>query len=158
MTDKVIFMSEFDTVSCPDTMRTVLGSCIGIVLIDKKIKKYGMAHIMLPTAPKNSEKIIIGKYADTAIPELFKAMQSPTKNLVAVIAGGANMFKSTIKNTNTIGAQNIKAVETCLANLSIPIIKKDTGGNKGRQLNIITKENKVVVNAIGADLKTLFEF
>ncbi len=97
----------------PDILRTILGSCIGICLYDKKNKIGGLSHIMLPKInDKNSDK---KKYADTAIPLLLEKMLKKgaiIDFITAKIVGGATMFnipnKSSLIN---IGQSNILSVK-----------------------------------------------
>ncbi|MCP5464150.1 MAG: chemotaxis protein CheD [Deltaproteobacteria bacterium] len=154
---KTLYMSQMGTVRPPDSLRTTLGSCIGIVLYDKKTKLFGLAHIMLPDS--NGSNGNLGKYADTAVPELLKQMEVPEyrhSDVIAKIAGGANMFG---KNSNTqsiqIGKQNIEAVRSILADYRIAIVSEDVGGEKGRQLVIDGSNESVLVNQIGDTPKAL---
>ncbi len=124
----------------PQTLRTSgLGSCVGVVLFDDKTKVAGMAHIMLPDSgmskevPKN-----VAKYADTAIPELYKVIKQKgahTFALKAKIAGGAQMFPfSTSNEMMRIGPRNVEAVKEALKQYRIPIVAEDCGGNSGRTI------------------------
>ena len=72
-----------------------LGSCIGLALIDRRVGVAGMAHIVLPEAPNESDPEP-GKFADLAVPELISQMKragAVVRRLDAVLAGGARMFE-----------------------------------------------------------------
>ncbi|OVE82736.1 hypothetical protein BVY03_00230 [bacterium K02(2017)] len=155
---KTIFMSQMAIAKKPENLRTILGSCIGIVLFDKKTGLYGMSHIMLPEAHEKEPKVP-GKYADTALPALINMMQVDLDNahqLVAKIAGGASMFGDVVVTSNlNIGENNIKKVKELLKELKIEIVNEDLGGEKGRQLIIDTETDKIFVNQIGDNKKEL---
>lgn len=71
-----------------------LGSCIGVVVADRRARVAGMAHVMLPGAPAASAAPP-GKFADMAVPALVEAvlaLGAERRRLVATIAGGAQMF------------------------------------------------------------------
>ncbi len=130
------------------TLRTLLGSCIGLVLYDQRNKTGGMAHIVLPRS--NGVSASLGKYADTAIPELIRQMQqlgSKTANISAKIAGGANMFETTTKNS--IGDQNIVAVSELLKQLMIPLLGSHCGGKQGRRMALDLATGDITVEVVG---------
>lgn len=148
--EKVLFMAQLDTVTAPDTLRTTLGSCIGIVIYNERTGLYGVSHIMLPTAPGPGRNV--GKYADTAIPKLLEMLRekgSNSSSLVAKIAGGSNMFSAIESATIPIGNQNIEAVKRILAELKIKIIAEDLGGTTGRKLLVDPSSKKIFISKIG---------
>ncbi|XZE18198.1 chemotaxis protein CheD [Pirellulaceae bacterium SH449] len=113
------------------SLKTLLGSCLGIFLYERKLKIAGLAHVVLPDSAGREEPT--GKYADTAILETIRRMTKlaigEKISLIAKIAGGANMFPNIATNgTNAIGQQNLDAVERWLAELQIPILARHVGG------------------------------
>jgi chemotaxis protein CheD len=127
-------MAEIVVVQAPVLLKTTLGSCVGVVVHDRRRSLGGLAHVMLPR--KLSRDDTAGKYADTAIPALLGCMRqrgSRTEDLTAFLAGGANMFRQCVDGEiATIGAKNVEAVKKILADLHIPITFEDTGGDHGR--------------------------
>jgi len=137
-----IGMADLGIAKSPDRLRTTgLGSCVGVVLYDPTRKVAGMAHVMLPdsTLGKVSANTI-GKYADTALPELIKLMEragATTRNMVAKLAGGAQMFTfKTGNDTMRIGPRNVEACKAFLKKANIRIVAEDTGGNCGRTIEM----------------------
>ena len=53
----------------PAAIRTLLGSCVGVVLYDRVARLGGVAHIVLPDSRGATEHP--GRFADTAIPALI---------------------------------------------------------------------------------------
>lgn len=143
-----IGMGELDVLQGTGTLRTLLGSCIGLVLHDSNSRVGGVAHIVLPIS--NGETQLPGKYADTALPELIRRIEQSggkTKNLAAKLVGGARMFSST--NMNSIGDQNLATVERLLHNAGIPILATHCGGNQGRRLAYDVQSGVVTVEIMG---------
>lgn len=123
----------------PDTLKTVVGSCIALCLWDKTTLTGGMAHIMMPGS--NGCNITNkGKYVDTAVESILNEMLKMTdckqENLVAYIAGGASMFDLSRNNKEEvkIGMKNYLEVKKYLKKFNIKIKSEDTGGILGRRV------------------------
>lgn len=131
--------------------RTILGSCVGICLYDRERKIAGMAHIMLPTQ-KDSESNFM-KYADKAIPHLIASMiklGATQQRLSAKIAGGASMFETSANSFMAeIGRSNIQMVKNILDYNNIPIIAEDTGGKKGRTIDLYVADGRLRIKTFG---------
>jgi chemotaxis protein CheD len=141
-------MGEMSVTAGDGELRTLLGSCIGLALHDRRRKIGGLAHIVLPSARERTDRP--GKFADTAIPALIEQMErlaGGELNLIAKMAGGASMFPSTA--AGNIGAQNSEACETLLGVLRIPIVSKDCGGTQGRRMAFDTATGRVVIEIVG---------
>jgi len=151
-------MSQMEVSSKQGTVLAApsLGSCIGLALYDPVAKVAGMAHIVLP----DSTKILkpnetVGKYADTAVPEILKRMISMGANknkLIIKIAGGAQMFTlQQGSNVLNIGFRNAIAVKAALTKEGLNIKKTETGGNKGRTFKLDVQTGLFSVKIIGQD-------
>jgi chemotaxis protein CheD len=133
-----------------------LGSCIGLALIDRRSGVAGMAHIVLPEAPSDSDPEP-GKFADLAVPELISQMKragAAVGRLDAVVAGGARMFEL---GDMDIGARNAEAVKDGLARSGVTVQAADTGGSRGRTMRLTVGEFTVKVKEAGGVLTTLFD-
>jgi len=131
-------------------LRTLLGSCIGLALYDRRRKVGGLAHVVLPQSRGQNEPP--GKFMDTAIPALLREMEAlggGTLEAKARIAGGANMFATSV--TNTVGQQNIEACERLLREFGLPIVGRDCGGEKGRRMMLDVTTGAVTIEVVGAD-------
>ncbi|MDD3622666.1 MAG: chemotaxis protein CheD [Methanofollis sp.] len=118
-----------------DPMTTIgLGSCIALILHDKRHGVGAMAHVMLPESKGQTDRP--GKYADTALGILLEGLDSfgsRNGSLRAKMVGGANMFGFNDNNLN-IGERNIEAVHLALDHQHIPLIAEDIGGKVGRSV------------------------
>lgn len=139
---------------CQNTgiLRTLLGSCIGVALYERRLKLLGLAHVVMPDS--RGCNTALGKYADTAIPETMRRMQelAGLNRLVlsAKIAGGSNMFAHVSNQTNnSIGDQNMAAVERVLKMLEIPILARHVGGTSGRRMVIEVSTGAVQIHVVG---------
>ena len=131
-------------------LRTLLGSCIGLALYDRRCKVGGLAHIMLPQSREKNDRP--GKFVDTAIPTLIEEMKKLAGDrltLTAKIAGGASMFPT--RAAGNIGLQNIESCERLLDAMKIPIVARHCGGEKGRRMSLDTADGRVVIEIVGQD-------
>lgn len=149
-------MGEIAVARTGGVLRTLLGSCLGLALYDRRLKVAGLGHIVLPASLGRTETP--GKFADTAVPAMIRQMQELVDEerlkLHAKIAGGANMFVSA-DSSNTIGVQNVRAVECLLDELRIPIIGRHCGGEQGRRMMLDTATGIVTIDIVGAETTSL---
>ncbi|UUZ95704.1 chemotaxis protein CheD [Paenibacillus sp. P25] len=133
-------MADLNVAHLTGVLKTTgLGSCVGLTLYDNKAKVAGMAHVMLPSSDIAREgKLNIAKYADTAIPELIRLMETlgaQVRRMEAKMAGGAQMFSfGAQSDTMRIGPRNVESCKELLSRYSIPLKGEDTGGNYGRTI------------------------
>ncbi len=149
-TNSSIRMGEMLVAAAGEELRTLLGSCVGLALYDRRQQVGGLAHIVLPAARGKTDRP--GKFVDTAIPSLIDSMQelaSKELKLIAKLAGGASMFSTTV--AAKIGLQNVESSEQLLEQLGIPIIAKHCGGEQGRRMTFDTTSGKVVIEIVGRD-------
>ncbi len=151
-------MADLKVAQHPSVLTTLgLGSCIGIALYDCKSKTIGMAHIMLPSSQIALAQTNRAKFADTGILDLVSEMKklgSEVRNLVAKIAGGAQMFAFTSNNESMkIGLRNADATKAMLMELGIPLLAEDTGGNCGRTIEFSSENGMMMVKTIGLGVK-----
>ncbi len=146
----MIRMGEMATGMAGDVLQTLLGSCIGIALYDRKRKIGGLAHIVLPKSRRPDDPP--GKCADLAIPSLIAMLESHADGsirLSAKLAGGAKMLSSS--KTADIGEQNQRACEQLLRELRIPIVARDCGGSQGRRMSFDVSTGTVTIRIVGQE-------
>jgi chemotaxis protein CheD len=151
-----VALGQWAVAAAPAKIRTLLGSCVGVVLYDRTAKLGGVAHIVLPSARGALDHP--GKYADTAIPAMITDFNrrlglKANARLSAKLVGGASMFQvePTVRDNSglNIGQRNQEAIEQILAALSIPIIARDVGGTAGRRLTLDTASGIVTIRVPG---------
>jgi chemotaxis protein CheD len=138
----------------PARIRTLLGSCVGVVLYDRVARLGGLAHIVLPASRGVVDHP--GKYADTAIPAMIADFERrlgtrARARLIAKLAGGASMFQVNPDPNSSlnIGQRNQEAIEQILGEWKIPILARDLGGSAGRRLTLDTASGLVAIKVPG---------
>jgi chemotaxis protein CheD len=127
-----------------------LGSCIGLVLIDRRMHVAGLAHVVLPASGSNADVNRL-KFANHAVPELItRVVELGARRplLEAVLVGGASMFAA-IGNGMEIGARNEDAVRDALSANRIRVSAAATGGARGRTVRVDPKAGTVTVREAG---------
>jgi chemotaxis protein CheD len=149
-----VAIGQWAVAAAPARLRTLLGSCVGVVFYDRTIRIGGLAHVVLPSARGPVDHP--GKYADTAIPgviaELERRLGSRTRlRLTAKLAGGASMFQvdTPADSSLNIGRRNQEAIEAILDELRIPVLARDLGGTTGRRLTVDTVSGIVAIKVPG---------
>jgi chemotaxis protein CheD len=147
-------MGDLNVCSISDSIITLgLGSCVGVVLYDKSTGTAGMLHAMLPDSTKIRNNSNRAKFVDTGIDDLIALLQRKgvrTSNLVAKIAGGAQMFNfSSSFEISGIGARNVEAAKEKLKAYGIRIIAEDTGLDYGRTIEFYPDTGRLEVRAVG---------
>ena len=90
-----VAIGQWAVAGAPVKIRTLLGSCVGVILHDRVARLGALAHIVLPDSRGSADHP--GKFADTAIPamiaEIERQLQAKARGrLVAKLVGGASMF------------------------------------------------------------------
>ena len=146
--ERKVGMGEIEVARGAYLLRTLLGSCIGLILYDHRYQIGGLAHVVLPNS--NRQTSTPGKYADTALVELIRQIQElggRERQLSAKVIGGANMF--TTSGPLSIGDQNIAAVDLLLKNAGIPIMARHCGGRAGRRVAFEVDTGRVTIETVG---------
>jgi len=134
-----------------------LGSCIGLVLLDRRAAVAGLAHVVLP-ALVGRDTSTPGKFADTAAEALLAAMErlgARRTRVEAVLVGGASMFGSASAGLE-VGQRNDVAVRAELARLRIPVAAAETGGSEGRTVRVALESGRVTAKPAGGEEQELY--
>jgi chemotaxis protein CheD len=159
MSDTMVRMGELAASKTVGDMLVTLGlgSCIGLVLMDRRMGVAGLAHVVLPDSGGHTE-VNRFKFADHAVPELIKrvtALGARRPMLEAVLVGGASMFAA-IGGSMEVGARNEAAVKAQLAAARIRVHASATGGSRGRTVRVDPKTGIVLVREAGGKDGQLF--
>ena len=138
-----------------------LGSCVGLIMYDRSNHIGGMAHIMLPDSKVSRNEVTqLGKFADTAVPELLAnvlAKGATRTRLVIKMAGGSEMFSFAGKDSPklAVGQRNVEATREHLKLAGLRIESQDVGGNHGRTLEIDLDTLETTIKIVGQAVKPL---
>lgn len=151
-------MADLNAIRAPGILTTLgLGSCVGIALYDGVNKIAGLAHIMLPSSNEIRNNSNKAKFADTGIEMLIEKMVklgANTENIVAKLAGGAQMFSFNSQSSILkIGERNVESSKMKLKELNIKIVSEDTGGNYGRTIEFNSENGDLMIRTIGHGIK-----
>ncbi len=145
---QTVGMAQIAIVTDPGVVRTVLGSCIGLLLYHAARKTGALAHIVM--AQQAGRTGPPGKFADTAVPWMLQELSAKgagRAGLTAKITGGAAMFGGS--GPIQIGAANLDAVVRLLEEQRIPIVAQHVGGSKGRRVTFDSHTGDVIVEIVG---------
>lgn len=151
----VIHIGGVHATGLPSIIKTVLGSCIAVCLIDPVSRVGGMNHFLLP-APGNGceEPWEAARYGIHAMDLLIGAVLKAGAHrgrLRAKIFGGANL--AGIDSSRAVGQQNVDFIEEFAKVEEIVIVNRDLGGHLPRLIRFFTDTGKVQVKRLG--LQTL---
>ncbi|HYF69523.1 MAG TPA: chemotaxis protein CheD [Ohtaekwangia sp.] len=141
--------------SRPVRIATLLGTCVAVCLWDSKTKVGGMNHYLLPLW--NGEGLASPKYGNIAIEKLISEMVfqgAVKKNLVAKIFGGRMQSEAGAAPYH-IGLRNSQIAKQMLADLTIPIVAENVGGELGMTIQFDTSTGIVKLKYIRGGIKAL---
>lgn len=141
MSEKVlnVHIGEVKIAKNGETLKAILGSCVGIGFIWRKKRICGLAHCLLPENPETSFTIS-GRYVDQAVASLFALMKiadEDVNDIEVIFVGGGNMTSpDSTDNSKLIGGQNLHVAERELNKKGMKIVFTEHGGCQGRKVTI----------------------
>ena len=132
-----------------DELRTLLGSCVSIVLWHPQRKIGAMTHIVLPNRKKSPEKSESDeRFADEAWFSLVKKLSSKgifPQDCVCKIFGGAQVFGEELAE---VGKRNLAAVRQLLHQYGVSIVSEHVAGTGYRDLRFNIQTGTVWVRHV----------
>ena len=122
----------------PETIRTVLGSCISITLWHPKRHIGGMCHYMLPQRAGGRVDALDGRYGDEALALLEESallLRTRLQDYQVKIFGGARMYPPRQgEQCEDVPCRNVLAGRALLAAKGITLAAEHVGGTGHRTL------------------------
>jgi len=120
-------------------LRTLLGSCVAVVVWQPRVRWGGMCHYLLSEragvpGPAAEED---GRFATDALAMLEHQMRETglaPSQYQAHIVGGSNCFPEGRVDLGRIGERNAQWAKDWCASLQLPVITQDTGGRFTRRV------------------------
>ena len=128
------------------TVKTILGSCIGVAIHDPVLRLGGLCHYLLPESPDDTAST---RYGDVALPYLlskFKKVGSQRKDLRAWIVGGSLLLDA--HEIFFVGDRNADFAEKFLKELGVRVVQNETRGYRGRKLTFQTHDGSIKIEEI----------
>jgi chemotaxis protein CheD len=120
----------------PATVTTILGSCVSVCLWDAALGIGGINHYLLPTGVATGSNG--ARYGNIAIRLLLEKLTNAgadVGHLKAKVFGGACVLDAMRGKGNAhLGSKNVEVAREYLAEVGIPLITSDVGGDRGRKL------------------------
>jgi chemotaxis protein CheD len=123
----------------PQTLSTILGSCVGVCLFDPERGVGGMNHFLLPSS--QGQPAPSPRYGDVAMQQLLaQVLQAGGRPrfLAARVFGGACVLQAFSASNGHLGERNVATALDFLAEAGIPVVQCTTGGRRGRKLTFHT--------------------
>ena len=149
----VVAVGDMKAGSNDDLLVThALGSCLGLMVYDPKVRVGGLLHAMLPLSKINPEKAQKNPYmfVDTGVPALFRTlyeMGGQKKRMIVKAAGCGNplgkneMFK--------IGERNYTVLKKLLWKNNVMLTSEDVGGTASRTVNFTLSDGVTLLSTGG---------
>jgi chemotaxis receptor (MCP) glutamine deamidase CheD len=135
----------------PAVIKTVLGSCIAVCLLDPRQRIGGMNHFMLPSRldPDGDHlSACYGVYAmDLLVNEMMK-LGAERGRLRAKVFGAAHLLGMR-EGAQSVATQNAAFITSYLETEGIPLASQDLGGDRPRTIYFFTDTGRVLLKRLG---------
>jgi chemotaxis protein CheD len=139
----------------PCVISTLLGSCVAITMVSRRIGVGAICHALLPSCRTKDrcdcrERF---RYVECAIRGMIEAFRSrgvPRSGIEAKLFGGAEMFRSGggTEVGDSVGRQNISKARELLVADGIRIAASDVGGLHGRKIHFYPQTGEVYLKRL----------
>jgi len=136
----------------PTLLKTVVGSCVTVCLVDPLTHVGGMNHFMLP-APGHSTATPSdpARFGIHAMDLLIGAMQkagAERHRLQGKLFGGGHVLRLPM-NGDGVAERNIRFIDEFMVTEGIPVVSRDLGGYLPRRIHFHSDTGKVYVKRLG---------
>ena len=140
-----------------DTLKTLLGSCVSVILTDPRRTIGAMCHIVHVGQPNAANQHNTG-YGAPAMADMFQRLRriSVTPEMCeAYVFGGGNMFPQLFRERH-VGASNVDWALDYLAARHIHVLDRCLGGNGYRKVSWTVGPAEPLVEAIFSEQGSLY--
>lgn len=135
-----------------DHFKTLLGSCVSVILTDPRRTVAAMCHIVHVGAP-NAANVSNTAYGSVAMESMFARLRARGLNpklCEAYVFGGGNMFPQ-IFNSRNVGSSNARWVTGFLEDHGIAVVSQELGGNGYRKVSWTIGDAEPLVETVFAE-------
>ncbi|WP_409525196.1 chemotaxis protein CheD [Nitrincola sp. MINF-07-Sa-05] len=119
-------------------IRTLLGSCVSLVIWHPQLHVGGMCHFMLPGRARSPQTLLDGRYADEAMELLLvdiRKIGAPPSEYRLKMFGGGNMFPGiTRADASHIGSKNVQTARELSERYGFTCVSEHVEGSGHRYL------------------------
>ena len=135
-----------------DTLKTLLGSCVSVILTDPRRTVGVMCHIVHVGHPNaaNKHNTAFGSVAMADMVRRLYQVGFAPRSCEAYVVGGGNMFPNLFTHHH-VGANNVDWVLGYLEHHKIPVLKQDLGGAGYRKLQWTVEPGEPTVETISSN-------
>ena len=113
-------------------IRTLLGSCVAVVMWHPKLQVGGMCHYMLPRQSVARSRVLDGRYADEAMElmmrEIRNAGTTPGEYQVKLFGGGHMFSAHQAVSRDHVGARNVEVARLLMKQHGFTSCAEHLGG------------------------------
>jgi chemotaxis protein CheD len=139
----------------PCIISTLLGSCVAVTMVSRRIGFGAICHALLPSCAEGNgcdctERFRHVECSIRGMIEAFRDRGVPCSGIEAKVFGGADMFRSGsgADGRATVGRQNVARANLILAAEGIRIAAFDVGGRQGRKIFFYTQTGDVYLRRL----------
>ena len=140
----------------PAIIRTVLGSCVGIVFMVPRLGIGALCHPMLPRCPAHSLGRITAatgrRYVDFTIRDMARQLDSlgalRSEAQVKIFGGGDVLAVTEANSRSTVGRLNCEAALKVLEEEGFSVVASRLGGNEGVNIRFQTGTGEVLLRRL----------
>ncbi len=135
-----------------DQLKTLLGSCVSVILTDPRRTVGVMCHIVHAGHPNaaNRNNTAYGSVAMAEMTRRLFAIGFAPRSCQAYVVGGGNMFPNLVTHHH-VGLNNTDWVMGYLAHHKIQVLKEDLGGKGYRKLVWTVGPGEPTVETVSSD-------
>jgi len=145
-----IHIGEYHATIRPETISTVVGSCVAVCLYDPETKIGGMNHILLPGSANLNDFDLSARYGINAMELLINKMMrlgADRGKIIAKAFGGACTL-SALNSCDHIGRKNAEFVIAFLKKEGLKLVGCSLGGTSGRKISFHTSTGVVYLKRL----------
>lgn len=121
------------------SLKTLLGSCVGITIWSPQRKLGGMCHYLLPKRARRGTEPLDGRYGDEALELMVLALKKlgcPPEGCTAHLYGGADTLPDGMAKNFNVGERNIDQAWTMLERYGLNLDGVDVGDHVPRTVTL----------------------
>lgn len=140
------------------TLQTLLGSCVALVLSDPRRTVGAMCHVVHgPGARPPGAQALATAWGEAALSRLFALLRArgiEPRLCDAWAYGGGHMFPALGERAGNVGARNAQWLLQAVQRQGIPLLLADLGGTRYRRLHWTVGPGAPLVQAVALDEDT----